>query len=434
MKNALLRGTLLLTIAGLFSRILGFFYRIFLANTIGAEGMGIYQLIFPIYSICFSLCASGIETAISKLTAEKYALGKQNEASQILKLGLFITGSLSIGCSLILFCYADYISIAFLKEERCAALLKLLALAIPFGTTHACAYGYYYGIHKAGIPSIAQLIEQFFRIGSVFLLYQIYKTNQIALTPSIAVLGLILGEFFAFIFTVTCLTFQSTKKNTVSLAHKKTLFLEIMHLSAPLTISRICINLLASLESTLIPHSLRSYGMTSESALSVYGILNGMAIPFILFPNTLTSSISLMLLPEVSKSQAAGQLTHLKNTIRKSFSFCILLGCCSLLFFLFFGKMIGTMFFSNKLAGTFITILAWICPFLYLNTTLSSVLNGLGKTNVTFFNGIAGLFLRIGFICFLVPRIGIHGYLYGLLASQLFTTLSGCFFLRSAFH
>ena len=73
-KNALLRGTLLLTAAGIISRIMGFFYRIFLANTIGAEGMGIYQLIFPIYSVCFSLCASGIETAVSKLTAAKYAV------------------------------------------------------------------------------------------------------------------------------------------------------------------------------------------------------------------------------------------------------------------------------------------------------------------------------------------------------------------------
>ena len=81
LKNAFLRGTLLLTLAGLISRFMGFFYRIFLANTIGAEGMGIYQLIFPIYSLCFSLCASGIETSVSKLTAAKCAVGKQEEAS-----------------------------------------------------------------------------------------------------------------------------------------------------------------------------------------------------------------------------------------------------------------------------------------------------------------------------------------------------------------
>ena len=97
-KNAFLRGTLLLTIAGLISRIMGFFYRIFLANTIGAEGMGIYQLIFPVYSVCFSLCASGIETAISKLTAEKFAVGKPSNALGVLKSGFFLTLSLSFIC------------------------------------------------------------------------------------------------------------------------------------------------------------------------------------------------------------------------------------------------------------------------------------------------------------------------------------------------
>ena len=95
MKNVILRGTLLLTIAGVISRIMGFFYRIFLANTIGAEGMGIYQLIFPVYSVCFSLCASGIETAISKLTAEKFAVGRPSNALGILKSGFLLTLSLS---------------------------------------------------------------------------------------------------------------------------------------------------------------------------------------------------------------------------------------------------------------------------------------------------------------------------------------------------
>ena len=126
MKNMILRGTLLLTIAGVISRIMGFFYRIFLANTIGAEGMGIYQLIFPIYSVCFSLCASGIETAISKLTAEKIATGNPKEASDILKLGISITLTLSISCSLIIFYHAGFLAEVFLKEPRCTELLKMV--------------------------------------------------------------------------------------------------------------------------------------------------------------------------------------------------------------------------------------------------------------------------------------------------------------------
>ena len=429
MKNMILRGTLLLTIAGIISRIMGFFYRIFLANTIGAEGMGIYQLIFPIYSVCFSLCASGIETAVSKLTAEKCAIGKSQEASDILKIGLFITLTLSASCSLIIFNYAQFIAEFFLKEPRCTDLLKILAITIPFGTTQSCICGYYFGVHKAIVPSCAQLIEQGVRIGCVFLLHHIYVTNGMTISPAIAVIGLVFGEIISLIFTVTCFSFPPKETKLFSASSFASNLKEITALSIPLTISRICINLLASLEATLIPNALKAYGMDSASALSLYGILTGMALPFILFPNALTGSISLMLLPAVSESQAGGHFDTLKNTLRKSFTFCIFLGCCCLLFFLLFGNFLGEFIFSNTLAGNFITVLAWLCPFLYLNTTLNSVLNGLGKTSITFFNGIMGLFIRIGFIIFGIPVLGIHGYLFGLLASQLFLTASGSFFI-----
>lgn len=422
LKNAFLRGTLLLTITGLISRIMGFFYRIFLANAIGAEGMGIYQLIFPIYSVCFSLCASGIETSVSKLTAEKYALGKHQDARNILKTALLITGSLAICCSLFIYNQADFLAIYFLKEPRCQELLKILALTIPFGTMQSCICGYYFGIHKAGIPSFAQLIEQGIRILSVWLIYHIFITNKLAVSPKIAVAGLVIGEFCSLIFTITCYAFYSNTKSTWKLTHAFSYSREILTLATPLTISRICINLLASLEATMIPNALKSYGMDSSTALSIYGVLTGMALPFILFPNALTGSISLMLLPRVSETQARGELDSLKHTIRKTFSFCMFLGFGCLLFFLTFGNFLGSHVFSSELAGKFITILAWICPFLYLNTTLNSVLNGLGLTNLTFTNGILGLFLRIGFVFFGIPLWGIHGYLFGLLVSQLFSS------------
>lgn len=433
-KNNFLRGTMLLTFAGLTSRLMGFFYRIFLANTIGAEGMGIYQLIFPIYSICFSLCASGIETAISKLTAEKYALGEPAKAAGILKSGTGITLILSVSCSLFIYRYAQPLSVVFLKEPECAGLLKILSFTIPLGTIQSCICGYYFGIHKSGVPAAAQLVEQSCRIGSVFLLYHICRSNHMEISPMIAVIGLVFGELCTLLFTLTCFSFQPQKQPSASFFQSLSCTKEILSLSAPLTISRICINLLASLEAVLIPHALRAYGMNSAAALRVYGILNGMALPFILFPNALTGSLSIMLLPAVSESQANGQLHGLKQTIKKTFSFCLFLGVSCLIFFLLFGSFLGEFFFSSHLAGNFMTILAWICPFLYLNTTLNSVLNGLGLTHITFFNGIASLFLRIGFIYFFVPKAGIYGYLLGLLASQLFMTCSGILFLYRSFQ
>ncbi|MCI7263531.1 MAG: oligosaccharide flippase family protein, partial [Clostridiaceae bacterium] len=93
-KRPLLAGTLLLTLAGLLSRILGFFYRIFLSRTIGAEGLGIYQMIFPIHGIAFALCAGPIQTSISRLTAASPEKGKA-----IFRTGLAI--SLTIAMALL---------------------------------------------------------------------------------------------------------------------------------------------------------------------------------------------------------------------------------------------------------------------------------------------------------------------------------------------
>lgn len=429
-RNVLLRGTLLLTFAGLFSRTMGFFYRIFLANTIGAEGMGIYQMIFPIYSVCISFCASGIETAVSKLTAAKYAVDSPKEASAVLRTALLLTVLLSSLCSVLVFLAAPCLSDIYLKEPRCTELLKILVIAFPFSAVHSCICGYYFGIHKAGVPSWTQLVEQFFRIGATFFLYQLFLTNQLPISPIIAVAGLVFGEFCGFLFIVTCYAFRAEKKYSFQIADLLHPLHEIFFLSVPLSASRISISLLNGLEAIMIPNALTAYGMSLSDALSVYGILNGMALPFLLFPNALTVSLSTMLLPAVSESMERRNLNGLKRVIRKTFSFCLLLGTGCFLFFLIFGKFLGSFFFSNDLAGNFITVLSWICPFLYLNTTLNSVLNGLGKTDTTFFNGILGLFVRITFIFFAVPRLGIHGYLYGLLASQLLTAIIGFSVLR----
>ena len=69
--KTLIRGALILTLTGFFSRIMGFFYRIFLSRAIGAEGMGIYQLIFPLYSLCFAFTVAGLQTVLSRFIAGK---------------------------------------------------------------------------------------------------------------------------------------------------------------------------------------------------------------------------------------------------------------------------------------------------------------------------------------------------------------------------
>ena len=131
-SHPLIRNTFILTLAGLLNKIIGFFYKIFLVSLIGAEGIGIYQMVFPIYILCVSLSSSGIQTAISRYTAEKISTEGMGKAKMLFRCGLTMAVSLSVLMSLLLYGLAEPAALVLLGEERCLPLLRLMALAIPF--------------------------------------------------------------------------------------------------------------------------------------------------------------------------------------------------------------------------------------------------------------------------------------------------------------
>ncbi len=194
-----------------------------------------------------------------------------------------------------------------------------------------------------------------------------------------------------------------------------------MALSVPLSLTRIVINLLQSVEAVYIPSMLQAYGYDSATALSVYGVLTGMALPLIFFPNALTGSISLMLLPVVSEADAAGNMTAVKRAARKTIYSCLFLGGICTLGFLLLGRPVGQLLFHSELAGIFICSLSFICPFLYLCATLTSILHGLGKAGSIFFVNVSSLLLRLAFVFWLLPRFGIDSYIAGMLLSQVYS-------------
>lgn len=420
-KHIIIKGAIILTLAGFASRIIGFFYRIFLSYTIGAEGMGIYQLIFPIYAMSCSLTASGIQTAISKFVSGKMAVGDKKGARNIFITGLTISLALSALACYILFYYADFISVQFLEETRCAELLRLLAYSVPFAAVHSCINGYYYGLRRTNVPAISQLIESLVRMGTSYFLYIIFIEKGIAITPALAVYGMVTEEVVSFLLcsTIIAVHFGNENYKDTPTSSMVTNFKEMLSLSTPLTLNRVLLNLLQSMEALFIPLRLRVYGMDVSTSLSTYGVLTGMSIPLILFPSAITASASTLLLPTVSEAQSAQDGTRITVTIENTIKYSLILGILCTGVFLALGNEMGEVLFHSDLAGPFILTLSWICPFLYLTTTLTSVLNGLGKTTTTFIQSTIGLLLRIGFVWFAVPLFGISGYLWGLLASEL---------------
>jgi len=423
-KNAIIKGTFILTATGLLTRFIGFFFRSFLSHTFGEEQMGLYQLIFPIYALCFSLSSAGIETALSRCVAQKISLAKKKEADCILYQALFISLTLSLVLLYLLRKYAPFLSIYVLGDLRCEELLRTLAFALPFSSIHNCICGYYLGQKKTKIPALAQLIEQLVRVGAVYMIYKIMQNNQSQVSIWIAVLGLVIGEIVSTIYCVRYFTSRPHLYPAPSIMYQnRHLSRELITLALPLTSSRILMNLLQSIESISIPLCLQKYGYTNSEALSTYGVLTGMALPCILFPTAVTNSVSTMLLPTVAEIQAEDNLLRLKQLIRRVIIFGFGLGAVCGITFLLFGSLAGRILFDSTLAGDFMQTLAWICPFMYLNTTLLSIINGLGKANSSFINNVCGLAVRISGVWFGIGRFGMNGYLWGLLISQLLVSV-----------
>ena len=430
-KNPLITGTIILTVTGFASRFIGFFYRIFLSRLFGAEGMGIYQLISPVLALSFSLTAAGIQTAISKYVAGETVSKDYRSSALHLFTGFVLSMAASILCTIGIYCFADQIAVSFLLEKRTAPLLRIIALSIPMATVHSCINGYFYGIRKTSVPSICQLSEQLIRVGSVYVIYYFCLKYGMEPTISFAVVGLVIGESASMLVSIIAVRAHFyhvvPKRYGPLLCVNTRLFCEtskkLLALAIPLSLNRVIINFLQSIEAIFIPNRLMSYGYDNATALSVYGVLTGMALPLILFPGAITNSICVLLLPIVSEADAAANTSTIRKAINKSISYGFGLGILFTTLFLISGRFLGNLLYQSSLAGSFILVLSFICPMMYIASTLNSILNGLGKTGQTFAYSMISLLVRLVFVFFVIPVWGIHGYLCGLIVSQMVQTV-----------
>lgn len=435
MFKTLIKGTFILTITGLITRVIGFIYKIYLSNVLDAGTLGIYQLVFPVFSICFTLFASGIQTSISQMVASD----KSNirYIKKIMLYSISLSFGIAVFLSFLTYFASDIIAIRILGEAGCAPALKMLSFAFPVCAVSSCINGCYYGMHKTSVPAVSQLLEQVSRVTFVYIIAQATSNGDVMLMCITAVTGIAVGESCSMIYSVIMIIIYFRRLKKAEAAASECIDNTYIHggimpsllkLSIPLTANKLFVALLHGMETILIPAMLKKYGMEPEKALGVYGVLTGMAMPFILFPSTITNSLSVLLLPAISEANTQNR------GIKKISSVCIIsstiLGIISTLLFFFFGGDIGSLVFKNQAVGLFIEILAFLCPFMFAATTLTSIINGLGYTHITFFITVIGLTVRILLTIKLVPVQGISGYLTGLLLSQFIVTAMSYHYYR----
>ena len=239
-KQNFIKGTFILTCTGLASRVIGFFYRIFLSHSIGAQGLGLYQLMVPLQNLVLALTTSGIQTALNRLIASQTALKHHREAKNIFCTGLLTAFSLSVGASWILYTNSDFFAGQILKQPLTEPLLQILSFSFPLSAIHSCINSYYFARKKTGIPSGLQLLEQLVRVSSSFLICRILISQNRPVTASIAAGGALVSELFAASAGLVLIAAEfSREQYSFFQAHSFAARLrEICHTSFPLTLNR----------------------------------------------------------------------------------------------------------------------------------------------------------------------------------------------------
>ncbi len=422
-KRKFLFNTAILTATTLILKSIGMFFRVYLSNKIGAEGMGLYQLIISVYMLASTFASSGICTAVTRLCSDEMVCGNKKSVLSVVKKSVFLSAGVGIFLNAIVFFGAPTISSVFIEDTRATDAIKTLSFSlVPMGVCSALK-GYFMSRRNTSTPSFSSILEQIVRIGFIMLFFT--KSSKFSVQK--ACFYVLLADTLA--ETVSCIhmaieTARDSKKLKTNGAKKPYYPHQtrtILKIAIPITAGRYLTSLLRTAESLLIPKTLSAYSNSTTSGLETFGMLKGMALPLIFFPSSFLTSISTLLIPEISESAALGKTDSIKSdverTVNITFIGALLAGGC----FYACAIPLSRVLYDSAQTGVLIKFLAPLVPIMYLESVIDGILKGLNKQNATLLYVTVDSVLRIVLIVTLVPRFGMVGFMYIMVFSNVLT-------------
>lgn len=424
-KFTFIKNAAILTATALILRTLGIFFRIYMSNTIGAEGMGLYQLIFSVYVLAAAFASGGISTAVTRLCTDELACGSKKSTIKILRKALILTAVVSILSMLLVFFFADTISSLFLQDMRAAPALRILCPSLPFMGISSCLRGYFIARRKTGNPSAAQIFEQLVRIGTVMLLLTQWAGRGVTWACAAVLLGDTVAEicscgwlYIGYLRDKGRLPAHAERRGTPDYPVYK----KILSIALPITGGRYLNTVLRTAENLLIPGCLSRFAGGRESGLSQFGMLKGMAMPLLFFPSSFLSALATLLVPEISEAAARGQRRKVQRTASRSIHITLAASILIGGLFLLFAPQLGDIIYHSEEVGYLLRALAPIVPFMYLESVCDGILKGLNQQVSSFAYSLADSVSRILLILALVPFKGMQGFLAVMVFSNILTS------------
>jgi len=416
--STILAGTLLLTATGLFSQVVGFLYRMLLSRLIGAETMGLYQLVMPVYSMLMSVTAVGLTVAVSTLSARYHALGDSGTVRLVLRRALKNFLLLAVPLGLAVMALSDPISVYLLGDARTRLGVVVMVPCMLLTGVENLHKHCFYGIGRVRPPAAVETAEQLIRAGAVLLLLAALLPRSAEETVGIIALGMVLCEVFS-ACALTLLFKRHWKRFPPGPAGAEVGGRRLMAIALPVGATSLLGTLLNSANSVLIPAKLVEGGMTLSEAMSEFGVMCGMTLPMLGLPTGFIGALCLVMVPDLSRRTARGDRRAAGGFLDRVMSATSLLMAPAMALLAVIGPTVGAALFRDVRVGELILPLAVGTLLSCYQSVLSGALNGLGLQGKAARNAILSDAVQLAFTFFAVSRFGLAGFAVGYVASSL---------------
>lgn len=417
-NRAFVRGAAILALTGIAARVIGAVFRVVLAAILGDEGIGLYQYAYPIYSTLLVISTAGIPVALSKIMAEKIALGDYHEAQRVFKIAFILLASSGFVITLVMLLGAEFIALRLIKDAK--ALYPLLAIspAIFFVTVMASLRGFFQGQQNMTPTAVSQLIEQLARVGFsialVLLLipagleYAAAGATSGAAAGGLAGLLLLTVLYFKKRHNLQLLGRQQTEHHPESV---KRIISRILTLAIPVTIGGLVIPLITMIDLAIVPRQLLAAGFDLEKARALYGQLTGMAGSVVYFPNVVALALGMSLVPAISEAYALQDRVLIKSRTAIAIKLTVLFSLPSALGLFLLAEPVTVLLFNNAEAGYSLAFMSWSVIPLCLYVTTTGLIQGLGKPILPAINMFYGGLVKTVFAWYLtaIPALNVGG-------------------------
>lgn len=391
---SVLKGTVLLAFAGFTVKIIGAVYRIILARLIGVEGIGLYQMAYPIYLVFLSLSTAGIPIALSKLIAEKEIQKDYQGVKLVFQAALILLLSLGMTCSLMMGLSARWLAEKVVADPRAVYAIWALAPAIFFMSLLSVFRGFFQGKREMGLSAVSQIIEQAVRVGVAIILAVLLIKEGVEYAAAGAAFGATIGGAASLLYlTLIHMGNIERVKTIANWKDIKSTIKKIVKFTLPISVAVILMPVLQTLDSIIVPVRLQSIGYSVKQATAMLGILgNSWAVLYL--PAIVTGAIASNLVPAVASLNVIGRRDSLREKIKNGIRLGVIWVLPMAIGLFWFGKPIFWILYGIR--G--VEILSWLAPaiiFLGLEQITAGILQGLGKPFQPLFNFGTGAIVKI---------------------------------------